>query len=64
VPAIAPAADANAGPGETSVSPSTLRPAVVAPFQGPAAMGPAPRPTFHNAAPKPSHTKTRVDDGF
>jgi eukaryotic-like serine/threonine-protein kinase len=59
-----PAADANAGPGETSVSPSTLRPAVVTPFPGPAAMGPAPRPTFHNAAPKPSHTKTRVDDGF
>jgi serine/threonine-protein kinase len=60
----APAVDANTGPGETTVAPSSLRPAVVAPYPGPAAMGQPPHPTFHNAAPKPSHIKTRVDDGF
>jgi serine/threonine-protein kinase len=53
----APTVDANAGPSETSVAPSLPRPPVVSNV--------APRPPVLHTAPKPpSHTKTRVDDGF
>jgi serine/threonine protein kinase len=67
LPATAtPTADANAAPSETTISPSALRPSlpVVSNVGGPAAPAPAPHPTAFHAAPKPGHTKTRVDDGF
>lgn len=53
----APTVDANAGPSGTSVAPPPPRPPVVSNV--------APRPPVIHTAPKPpSHTKTRVDDGF
>jgi serine/threonine-protein kinase len=54
----APTVDANAGPSETSVVPT-------APPRPPVVSNAAPRPPMFHTAPKPpSHTKTRIDDGF
>ena len=61
-----PAADANAAPADTAVSATSLRPVYQATTPA-AGFGVAPAPvtrTPFRPAAKPSHTKTRVDDGF
>jgi eukaryotic-like serine/threonine-protein kinase len=64
-PAVATTADANVAPSEQTMPSVAARASGPAGPPAPAVMSPGgPRPAAPFHAAKPSHTKTRVDDGF